>query len=362
MIHSKEIQITWNASNKKRFVEKGYVFSDFGNVITVKVSDLPKTSHYPVEVKCDYCGKIIIREYHSANKSLSHTCSKECKRMIGKTKVKCHICDKDIFLNDTQMKNSKSGFHFCSNECVGIYNSKTKNKKIKMKCVICGKEMIVKQCHSETAVTCSRKCQGKWQSENLIGTKANNFRNAKTKKKCAYCGETYELFKRNDKLSKFCSQKCKQKHWAENVITRDSFKLSRFEGNIKYRQTKKETKPERLVREWLDKNHIRYIQEKGFFHKYYADFWIIGTKITIEVYGDYWHCNPKIYNQPMNDHQKEQIQKDNERINEFIKYGFSPIIIWERDIYDDVDRTMKEKISQYIPVTTTCRASNNNVG
>lgn len=70
---------------------------------------------------------------------------------------------------------------------------------------------------------------------------------------------------------------------------------------------------------------------------YTVDFINEQTKHIVEIYGDFWHCNPKIYN---NDyiHPHLQIsasnkrQQDENRINHLKSLGYDVTIIWESDI------------------------------
>ena len=117
-----------------------------------------------------------------------------------------------------------------------------------------------------------------------------------------------------------------------------------------------ETHIERLIREWLDEHHIRYIQEFGFLRKYYLDFYIPDYKTVIEAYGDYWHSNPAIYDVYNNDNSKialtnQQIKskswiKDKERKNEIEQYGYKVYELWETDIHNSLNEIMKNIFNQ----------------
>lgn len=62
-----------------------------------------------------------------------------------------------------------------------------------------------------------------------------------------------------------------------------------------------------------------------------------------EVYGDYWHGNPEVYNDknPLNEMQTKQIKKDIARKAYLEKCGHIFLAIWEKDIYEDLNKTMK---------------------
>lgn len=56
---------TWNNKNKRHYIEKGYQFTKIGESFEAEVSDLTFSSKAIVEVKCDYCGDIIIKKYQT---------------------------------------------------------------------------------------------------------------------------------------------------------------------------------------------------------------------------------------------------------------------------------------------------------
>lgn len=63
MIISTKATLSWHASNKKRYTEKGYIFTKMKDEFEVDVSDLSKGSKAIVKVKCDYCGEIVHKTY-----------------------------------------------------------------------------------------------------------------------------------------------------------------------------------------------------------------------------------------------------------------------------------------------------------
>lgn len=60
-------------------------------------------------------------------------------------------------------------------------------------------------------------------------------------------------------------------------------------------------------------------------------------KHIIEMYGDYWHCNPKTFSENFYHNQlkkfaKEKWQEDNERVKYLESLGYTVTIIWESDL------------------------------
>lgn len=99
------------------------------------------------------------------------------------------------------------------------------------------------------------------------------------------------------------------------------------------------TRPERAIKEFLDRNKIQYtfqffITDNGICKSY--DFKIEGKPLLIEVDGDYWHghpnCKKPFYN-------VEQV-KNNDIIKTKLakRKGFKVIHIWESDIKNNLDR------------------------
>ncbi|ASA22765.1 hypothetical protein [Paenibacillus donghaensis] len=352
-ITEQKILVNWHGNTKQHYEELGYKFTKYGDVFEASFIEVPKSSKIKADVKCDVCRKIYKLQIHQINRAENHICSQECKYLFGKTLLhRCGICDKSFYRNKTQCDKSESGLYFCSNKCVGEYNKRQRTQNITKNCLICNSEFKVKASTYDNQITCSRKCQGLWQSRERIGEKSSNFRGGKIEKECFECKDKYFTTRHASKTSKFCSQFCKQRYWAKNIIVKESFKIAKYKGNEKYRMTKGETLPEKMVKEWLLKNNIPFLQEQGFFHKYYADFYLPNTNIIVEVFGDYWHTNPDIYGDNLiqpNEHQIAQVEKDRIRIETFNKYGFKVIVLWEHEIYENIESLLKSKIITIYP-------------
>ncbi|MFD1777971.1 hypothetical protein ACFSFW_04765 [Fredinandcohnia salidurans] len=71
-----------------------------------------------------------------------------------------------------------------------------------------------------------------------------------------------------------------------------------------------------------------------------ADFQLRNNKI-IEVHGDYWHCNPKVYKEPKNETQRRKIKQDRMKRACFNELGYTVLYIWELDINNNYDQVIK---------------------
>lgn len=98
------------------------------------------------------------------------------------------------------------------------------------------------------------------------------------------------------------------------------------------------TLPEKKIESFLQELNFEYIKEYKI-GKYIVDF-LIKDKI-IEVFGDYWHCNPKIFPQPITSAQKKTIERYEKR-NKTLSKDYKIIYIWEYDIIHGPDLVKKQ--------------------
>jgi hypothetical protein len=111
------------------------------------------------------------------------------------------------------------------------------------------------------------------------------------------------------------------------------------------------TKPHKKVVYFLKENNIGCEIEKNI-SPYWVDIFIEPNKI-IEVYGDYWHGNPKFYQEnntigfPSGKKilVKERRQKDDQRIN-YLKRNNQILILWEDEIKNNFG-FVKERILNF---------------
>lgn len=83
--------IKWNSANKNRLVSLGYKFTKMHSEVNIKVEHLSKKSHANVVVICDYCGKKIIKGYHTYCRQHDEEFGDACKECKAKKQ-------KDIFM------------------------------------------------------------------------------------------------------------------------------------------------------------------------------------------------------------------------------------------------------------------------
>lgn len=97
----------------------------------------------------------------------------------------------------------------------------------------------------------------------------------------------------------------------------------------------KQTLPEEKVENILEDFNLSYERQFKFnvVEKYYLCDFKVKDKYIIEVQGDYWHGNPKLYdNSSLNDLQKSMIIRDINKKFELEQSGYKVIYIWEYDL------------------------------
>lgn len=101
------------------------------------------------------------------------------------------------------------------------------------------------------------------------------------------------------------------------------------------------------VKQMLIKNNIITISEKTVVNNYTSDEVNLEKKIIIELNGDFWHCNPKYYDNNyyhpfIKMTAKEIWDKDEKRISDYIKNGWRVVVIWESDDLNEKIKELKE--------------------
>jgi len=105
------------------------------------------------------------------------------------------------------------------------------------------------------------------------------------------------------------------------------------------------TKPERIISNLLEgmnvDNEFNLLTEG-----YYPDF-TVGTKKVIEVQGDYFHCNPKLYPNGPNASQIDYIVQDYYKKCFYYGNGYKVLYLWEDDILNNLEQ-VKNDLKDFI--------------
>jgi endogenous inhibitor of DNA gyrase (YacG/DUF329 family) len=242
-------------------------------------------------------------------------CSKECyweSKKKKKYEYKCTNCNKKIEKKQKNLKNV-----FCSREC--YFEQKTKNKKIFMRnCQNCCENFIVPKQNNYSQIFCSRECYFEYKKQYPI-IQINERK--RIIKKCETCGKEFEVHVYRKDSAKFCSVTC---------LYKSGYNQSKFSIDV-YDNLKK-------IYPDLDAEKCLRFKDKRLFPD------IIYKNNIIECYGDFWHCNPKIYddlffNKKSKSFSYEIWEHDKKRIDFLKENNYNILIIWEHEW-----KTNKEKI------------------
>lgn len=172
----------------------------------------------------------------------------------------CRLCGENF--KSTQSRVKRGLGKYCSKKCYGLATtgskhpgigekiSKTKKKRgvyVNFECEICDKKIQFSPSHAKGRRTCSRKCCGKLVSERL------------------------------KKMWQNPPEKMLEKMRAAMIERRSKGRID------------KETKPERIFREELERRNIVFEEQYGFGEIMIADFFIPSLQAFIFVDGSYWH-------------------------------------------------------------------------
>ena len=249
--------------------------------------------------------------------------------------INCENCGKEIYQTKTQYNRAKH--HFCSNKCQKEFqhNQLFEDRQ----CEICGEVFNVNK-KSEQRF-CSTKCQGRWQSTQIGDL---NPRTNRIICNCDNCGNELKIIKSiyNRNKYNFCNESCR-KEWYSNYYSKQKEWIDesrkRAVNILKNNNTTTNTLPQKIINELLLKMGIKYENEKEYTY-YSVDNYLIDYNLIIEVMGDFWHCNPNIYNteDKIRDIQKRRIPKDKSK-HTYIKnkYNIEILYLWENDIYNNLE-------------------------
>ena len=93
------------------------------------------------------------------------------------------------------------------------------------------------------------------------------------------------------------------------------------------------TKPEQIVADVLYLEDVEFEHNAPLYGKFYVDF-LLSDGTIIEVFGDYWHGNPKVFPK-LTETQKKQQAKDRSRVAYLRKCGHKVVVFWEKELKEN---------------------------
>lgn len=290
-------------------------------------------------IKCTQCDKEFHKSPSQIKASKNHFCEKECHHIwrreqgkLSRTDKVCDFCEKEFSVINSKADHTR----FCSRKCrLKGY----KVKYIELECEYCNKKFTRNKTRTSEISFCDRECSEKWNSE---------FNNNQVLIKCLICDREFNVQNNRAKTAKSCSKDCHYK-WLSEHYAKSEEGLEHYRNNgITTLLNKKysETRPERIMSEFLIHNHISFIPQHLMYDKFVVDFYLPESNMVIEVFGDYWHGSPDFYGEseglkPLSKQQIKQKGKDRAREAYLKKCGHEFIILWEDDIYNKLQKITK---------------------
>lgn len=117
LVPNQIVEMKWSSSNKRHFVEKGYVYTKMGDSFFVKAEDLCASSKTNVKAICDYCGKeytLYYGDYLRRKDFKGNTCCNKCKGIKNALLNREKTCTNNI--NKAKMKCEQLGLTLLSTE------------------------------------------------------------------------------------------------------------------------------------------------------------------------------------------------------------------------------------------------------
>ena len=157
--------------------------------------------------------------------------------------------------------------------------------------------------------------------------------------------------KRTDESKKKMSDAAIKK-FEKNPILK--IKLSAYRANQKF--PSKDSKPEKTVQSILRDNGISFRKHKNFklsLSNHQADI-VVQPNHVIEVFGDYWHFNPKKYD----GESVQKVRRKKVKVKEVWEYdryvidgmkdqGYKVLVVWESELKGELEKTAK-KILRFV--------------
>lgn len=304
---------------------------------------------------CDCCGKehmIASTVYNRIinGKQKKCCCSIECSSELKKNGkyIKCDNCGKLFYRRqshiDRQAKKEQN--NFCSVECEMDFKHR-ECFEIR-KCEICGKEFECSKTSSQRF--CSIECQGAWQSTQLAEL---NPRYKRIEVACKWCGNKY-MAKRSrvvNGTTSFCSKECRQEYY-RNILCKDEAQIAihrecALNNLTNHVYSTINSAPQKITDELLDELGLKYQREYRV-ENFCVDNYLPDQNLMIEVMGDFWHCNPSIYDEPTYDIHIRSIDRDKRKHKCIVdNCGIETLYLWEHDLTNDKDKC-KRMIQEYV--------------
>ena len=277
LVKNQKFKIKWTRKNNEWYIDKGYIFSNFGDYFEVNAEDLMPGSNQRVNVECDYCKKIVTpiwKDYLKCSKDGIYACA-EHRQLKASDKYRGERIHQQYIRAE----------EFCNNHNYILITPESEletcHSKVEYKCPKHGVKttnlLALTQNHG-----CS-ECMHEYISENLRASTNTIINIVKQYNGIILNPEDYTAW--NDKNMIMICPECGEKF----VTSINSF--VKHDGQRCPQCTNNESKGEMKVRLFLEEHNIGYIPQYRFDGcKYKAtlpfDFYLPDLNIAIEYDGE----------------------------------------------------------------------------
>lgn len=145
-----------------------------------------------IETICHQCECTFSAPHYKVKKGFYKYCSKDCRYKYNRVTVSCSYCSADIKTTPSNLKKSKTGFHFCNNDCK---YAAVASPKIKYSTGIPPKKTtkntyrrhMLRECHDPKCIRCGYKEHIKLLDVDHIDGNRNNNNISNLQLLCVMC-------------------------------------------------------------------------------------------------------------------------------------------------------------------------------
>lgn len=295
-------------------------------------------------------GKLILQKIEDGEVTFEDGTTSKWGQLLKKpAKIRCRYCKKlrDIKINYHQLKNKYLCIECIKGPCNGMRGKKhTEEFKKKLSADRKGKRLNPH----------NKSLKEYWAEKYSAEEIEIKYQRYIAKQREVSLGEKNHFYgKCHSDVSKKKMQKASKEHWDAMSPQEQEESLRRLnEGMIKFRENNPEqyienkrkaakasharqekyilNKPEKLVKQALIDRELDF-EYSTILDKYQYDFGSQEYRILLEVQGDYWHVNPKLYsNDDLTEPQRKNLERDARKEQWAIDHDFLIYFIWEQDI------------------------------
>lgn len=329
-------------------------------------------------MKCEYCGREF--EYVNAHKP---RCKEYQKQMIiNEEKITKEEFEKLYKIEEFSIEEIANYFEISKNRVIKKFNeygikerpnryTERRNKKMREKKQNYTEEenySINKKreefCLNKYGVTNVRKSEEiktiilESKLNNIDDNGLNSIERAviATKETCIKRYGYDNVWKIPEVIQSMTEKKDYKKSFEKGCVTKVEKYGTPYTFTLHKSNGKRLTKPVEVIKNYLDLKGVSYTMDYYIpTTKFYVDFYLHDYNLIIEVYGDYWHCNPNKYkedqivkfNKGGSKIVKDVWEYDRNRIEKLNSLDYLIIILWESDINKNLDLCI-DKIEQIL--------------